>query len=653
MAIVRDRSGNVNYLDQSYPSLSVEDQMESGVGIYAPPLIQLPKSFYDLGIIPDDPTAALSNSTLLNAAIQEYNSLRAGEGDYYFNRTLNFDALSNKELSGAGHQNTSFLFDPVGTYTLDRVGAGRPLFLSALGTSFADPINNLILRDFKISPTRLITHIIRNLENDGAGTATLETWRPHGYITGEEIFVALVVETEYNGSAICTVLDETHISYPIVGTPTTPATFNDAAPMVSLLDFASGVIIGMEDIINSFFDSLHIIGGRNAGIWCVDSDSLDFHKIITEYTYRGINLDGGSSATVRAQRGITNAHFSTVIWGNDTGTGSTSGRDKSEIRGSVVSDGVYIENFYPVVDFLTTTDNTAQNCQAIGFHGYGPYGAFQMKGVPASTTFSRGNKFIGCTADGFPYGFQCIYVGGGQIIGGTHRNNVVISSNSFGVHCNISERVIITGLNCDEYDGVASCVYFNNSSWCQLDGLALKTKSGASTGSMVGVRMVNADNCKVDSIDVSEAGTGINIDAASDNNQFGPRIRVSTAATGLVCAANTQSWPVQYNVEIPLSATGIFAIALPPRGLTIGSIQSVITVASTVDTAVSVVVGTIADNDKFVASVAVTPLTRGTRQDYTLASRNAAATETILVEVTGAGDAGSKALFSVRGFYGV
>jgi hypothetical protein len=55
-------------------------------------------------------------------------------------------------------------------------------------------------------------------------TATLTTSSPHGYKTGDVIFVSGATQPEYNGSFVVTVTGTTTFTYAITGTPATPAT---------------------------------------------------------------------------------------------------------------------------------------------------------------------------------------------------------------------------------------------------------------------------------------------------------------------------------------------------------------------------------------------------------------------------------------------
>jgi hypothetical protein len=57
-----------------------------------------------------------------------------------------------------------------------------------------------------------------------AGVATFRTAAAHGRVTGEVIVVKGAVQGDYNGTATITVTDATHFTYPVIGTPVSPAT---------------------------------------------------------------------------------------------------------------------------------------------------------------------------------------------------------------------------------------------------------------------------------------------------------------------------------------------------------------------------------------------------------------------------------------------
>jgi len=65
---------------------------------------------------------------------------------------------------------------------------------------------------------------ITSLTSNGLGVATAQTSAPHGLTTDQGVFVIGATQTAYNALAIVTVIDSTHFTYPIIGTPTTPAT---------------------------------------------------------------------------------------------------------------------------------------------------------------------------------------------------------------------------------------------------------------------------------------------------------------------------------------------------------------------------------------------------------------------------------------------
>ena len=60
--------------------------------------------------------------------------------------------------------------------------------------------------------------------NSGTSLATFGTAAPHGRTTGEGVIIKGAVEGDYNGPVTITVTDANHFTYPVIGSPASPAT---------------------------------------------------------------------------------------------------------------------------------------------------------------------------------------------------------------------------------------------------------------------------------------------------------------------------------------------------------------------------------------------------------------------------------------------
>jgi len=70
-----------------------------------------------------------------------------------------------------------------------------------------------------------------------AGVATAVTLGDHGYATGDVVTVAEAVESSYNATVLVTVTDDQTFTYPVSGSPSSPAT---GAPTVTYVSDAQG-----------------------------------------------------------------------------------------------------------------------------------------------------------------------------------------------------------------------------------------------------------------------------------------------------------------------------------------------------------------------------------------------------------------------------
>jgi hypothetical protein len=124
-------------------------------------------------------------------------------------------------VSGAtfltGHQQWVFARNTaiVGTGTLDRgVTIAAKAVALDYGTSGSGWLEQTV-NDGTIDSV-LITRV--------SSTATATTGIPHGYKTGDVVYISGANQPEYNGAFTITVTDSTHFTYTVSGTPTTPAT---------------------------------------------------------------------------------------------------------------------------------------------------------------------------------------------------------------------------------------------------------------------------------------------------------------------------------------------------------------------------------------------------------------------------------------------
>jgi uncharacterized phiE125 gp8 family phage protein len=85
------------------------------------------------------------------------------------------------------------------------------------------PLNLEQVKSYLRNTTTLAPVPVLSITRSGA-TATVTTTVPHGFVTGQRITHSGADQDEYNITAAITYLTETTYTYPVVGTPASPAT---------------------------------------------------------------------------------------------------------------------------------------------------------------------------------------------------------------------------------------------------------------------------------------------------------------------------------------------------------------------------------------------------------------------------------------------
>lgn len=117
-----------------------------------------------------------------------------------------------------------------GNFRMDRGTAEVRKGLAALTDDISLTNPALITGHFSTAPDVAVTSITR-----ASTTATVTTTAAHGYATNNLVNISGAVQSAYNGDFTITVTDSTHFTYPVAGSPTTPATgtiVSNHGPMV-------------------------------------------------------------------------------------------------------------------------------------------------------------------------------------------------------------------------------------------------------------------------------------------------------------------------------------------------------------------------------------------------------------------------------------
>lgn len=166
------------------------------------------------------------------------------------------------------------------------------------------------------TPASIIS--VSSITSDGLGTATVTTSAPHGLTTGAGISIAGATLAAYNVKGPITVVDATHFTYAIAGTPTTPATTSGAITATSAGIIYAGTWSADGADYGGAFAEVSTTNASTATLSCYGivcylaygmavGDGGTFTISVDGVTYGSYTSSGVSGGLIATNQGVTHA----------------------------------------------------------------------------------------------------------------------------------------------------------------------------------------------------------------------------------------------------------------------------------------------------------------------------------------------------------
>lgn len=154
-------------------------------------------------------------------------------------------------------KNSGTAGNPLGTYTYKTAFVQNDASGNSIGESELSAASSTVTTSAVSAPTtpsaatrtgglRSVSSITRS-----GSTATATTSASHGYSTGDTVTIAGAAQSEYNGAVSVTVTGSTTFTYPVTGTPATPAT----GTITAYVEIAGSVGVGDYGYKTTFLSS--------------------------------------------------------------------------------------------------------------------------------------------------------------------------------------------------------------------------------------------------------------------------------------------------------------------------------------------------------------------------------------------------------------
>jgi hypothetical protein len=124
-------------------------------------------------------------------------------------------------------------------------------FLTLIGGGPFDALHDLIYNGDSVYTEATPIYASSLTFDSGTGLATFGTAAPHGQVTGTGVVIKGAVQGDYNGPTTITVTDANHFTYPVIGSPASPATGTVYA-LVTLDAVERGVETEVEILVPNF-----------------------------------------------------------------------------------------------------------------------------------------------------------------------------------------------------------------------------------------------------------------------------------------------------------------------------------------------------------------------------------------------------------------